>query len=1700
MFGLTLPPATRCRIWLLWVSVLLGTASPLARGLDVDETARLEVVAGFKMPPMTPRRAAPLEVGGRIYFTASKGGDWGSGALLRTHSSGVETLLHFTGENGLAPGRSPGGLLVEAGGLIWGTTEAGGTGDKGVIYAYNPQTRAYSMVLELGAWAATSPNFIGHSPATGLAKDGNGKLWGWTKPTLSSTSGWIFRVDPATRSVTRVLETRNSALLNTSLLGELVYDGVDSMWGVTAGGGAANAGTVFKIHQQTGDVRTVVIFTGESGAVRGRSPLGSLVRHADGHLYGMVMPGGGSAPGMTYKVNIATGDYASVMTVPNVEAMQACQESLVVGPDGKLYGFGVPSVDGSPAYGGQLFRVDPADGRLEMLWAFQDRAQKGWRPVMLGVVGGGVCGLTAEGGASGGGMYFTLSQTFRSISFSTDSEGFVPAGGLLSLPDGKLAGMTKGGGRYGMGTAYFLGPNTRPVPSVQSVARSSSDAREPVGELVSVPGGRVMAFSKYGPFPQERGMLLQGNWIPGAFGQGLAPYIPLGAEQKNPVSGPGALVDGQFYAASGTTLFQIDAQSMSNRRLATFTSENGPLPGSEPFGKPMADEDGLIWGVTGKGGILNAGTIYRHDPRSRTTTTVVDFGNTPRTEGREPRGTLVADGLGYLWGVTRFGGHADVGTLYRLQIDTGKVETIHHFSAGLHVLGSEPMAGLTSDGRGRLWGTTSKGGLLDKGVIFQVDPKQAKVYAFESLSGTAPGYASLSHPEAPLVLHVDGNLYGTTTGPGFLAGHGTGAVSGGGIFRVRFGAPLVVDVFGHPVDDGGTVSGLGAFVVGHSETINMRVRNASGAELIRNLTAEVSGPHKADFKLVKPFKVDLPNAEFRDLEVVFNPSAVGKREATITFGGRSPDTDEFVVHLEGDGIRHEVALEAVDAPVGPEGGRFTMQVSIGHPRPDNLVIPVKLVPGTATTDDYRLGSTAPVVIRAGQTTATFTVQTKEDYQVEDQESFHVEIGRPAGAFLELLSSSVELFIDDNDVEPTLDDQGHQLFRVGDTFGLWSGLNLNGGDMPVEGEWTKEGSNRVLGRETSLYIDKAKLSDAGTYYYEVRTASGSRMRSPPIHLIIMDDRVQYFVAKPGDGVVLSLPIAGPDLSFAWMGSTLDGLHDTLMDGGRISGATTSTLRIADIQPGDSGVYLVYVDGPEGIFWGDVTMYLNVCTKAPKPEVPQFPVWRVGEAVEYMLPRSPDSTEAPQSVRVQGLPPGLVCHSVSGIITGAPRKAGRFPVTVTMSNAFGIATVTGTVLVAELPAGLVGSFDALLGPIDLAPGGGLLQINVTAEGSATGVVRIAGSRYSFISRIQANAEGDYLCDVHLPGPPPFQTSKAIGLSLSLEPDRLSGDYWLSWISGGSGSSIEGWRNVWTSSSLPHPGLVGRYPFGIVFGDPVGSGYGHMQITGAGRVTVTGVLPDDSSFTTSCALSPEGWILGFQPFGHAMSAIQFQAQVTPPASDGRPAFIGQENTGWGMWCPPPRKPGAQAFGVTTPGSLRLGFNMLGGSLPPSGGLPMGLAPSPAGRPNAELFLDWAAQGTASDGLQESKPLRVTSSPSVSILNQGGPGNRIRVQRLLIHPEKGMFLGSLTLDGGTSKARTASFKGLLVPALQRAFGFCLYPRQGIVQPGEAGSEIDYSPLQSRPVVLQGTPVETGAEGVSSLQIDNGVLPPFTVFTITAP
>jgi uncharacterized repeat protein (TIGR03803 family) len=212
--------------------------------------------------------------------------------------------------------------------------------------------------------------------------------------------------------------------------------------------------------------------------------------------------------------------------------------------------------------------------------------------------------------------------------------------------------------------------------------------------------------------------------------------------------------------------------------LHSFCARDNCRDGMSPQVGLVLDQQENLYGTTQYGGAYGGGVVFKVTPEGKETV-LYSFcaQGPPCTDGANPLARLVFDQEGSLFGTTYRGGDPSgcggygCGVVFKLTPE-GKETVLHSFCTQANCPdGAQPSAGLVSDRKGNLYGTTSGGGAYQSGVVFKLTPKRKEtvLYGFCAQSNCADGALPLAGP----VFDQRGNLYGTTP---YGGAHGAGVV------------------------------------------------------------------------------------------------------------------------------------------------------------------------------------------------------------------------------------------------------------------------------------------------------------------------------------------------------------------------------------------------------------------------------------------------------------------------------------------------------------------------------------------------------------------------------------------------------------------------------------------------------------------------------------------------------------------------------------------------------------------------------------------------------------------------------------------------------------------------------------------------------------------------------------------------------------
>jgi uncharacterized repeat protein (TIGR03803 family) len=182
--------------------------------------------------------------------------------------------------------------------------------------------------------------------------------------------------------------------------------------------------------------------------------------------------------------------------------------------------------------------------------------------------------------------------------------------------------------------------------------------------------------------------------------------------------------------------------------LYSFT---GGSDGGEPFDNALyRDSRGNLYGTTlYDGGIISFGVVFKVTPQGTESVLHTFMG---ASDGGHPKGSLIADSLGNLYGTTSSGEGLSGGTVFQIT-PAGVLTELHTFSGSD---GFDPNAGLAIDAQGNLYGTTFSGGTSNDGVVFEIAAGGS-----ESVLNNFSG-SDGSTPYNGVIINQQDTLFGTT--------------------------------------------------------------------------------------------------------------------------------------------------------------------------------------------------------------------------------------------------------------------------------------------------------------------------------------------------------------------------------------------------------------------------------------------------------------------------------------------------------------------------------------------------------------------------------------------------------------------------------------------------------------------------------------------------------------------------------------------------------------------------------------------------------------------------------------------------------------------------------------------------------------------------------------------------------------------------
>ncbi len=399
-----------------------------------------------------------------------------------------------------------------------------------------------------------------------------------------------------------------------------------------------------------------------------------------------------------------------------------------------------------------------------------------------------------------------------------------PAAGLVTDGKGNFYGTSEYGGSRGAGAVFELSPKAgggwteKVLWNFCPNGGVCLDGVNPLGSLIFDAKGNLYGTTSFGGVNNGSGTVFElspgtgGVWTEKTLFT-FAQYGTTGAlPQSNLIFDSKGNLYGTTYqtAANGGcgVVFELTPSTggtWTEKVLHTFTNQPD---GCGPIGGLIFDAKGNLYGTTTNAGDnptgYAEGTVFELSPATNGTWTeklLYTFtGANGSADGNDPKGALIFDAKGNLYGTTQqAGGGHNAGVVFELSPTSSGpwTEKILYSFQGQPTDGSYEIGNLVFDAQGNLYGISSQGGAyasgyngcsIGCGTVFKLSPTSSGGWTESILHDFGANTSDGHGINGGLIADAKGNLYGTSTYGG--AYDGVPSTDRGTVWKVSAAGPL----------------------------------------------------------------------------------------------------------------------------------------------------------------------------------------------------------------------------------------------------------------------------------------------------------------------------------------------------------------------------------------------------------------------------------------------------------------------------------------------------------------------------------------------------------------------------------------------------------------------------------------------------------------------------------------------------------------------------------------------------------------------------------------------------------------------------------------------------------------------------------------------------------------------------------------------
>jgi uncharacterized repeat protein (TIGR03803 family) len=217
-------------------------------------------------------------------------------------------------------------------------------------------------------------------------------------------------------------------------------------------------------------------------------------------------------------------------------------------------------------------------------------------------------------------------------------------------------------------------------------------------------------------------------------------------------------------------VFELSPEGKGWKETVLHSFANNGVDGNKPYGSVVFDKNGNLYGTTTLGGTHGGGLVFELSPQAsgKWKETIIHTFYANGKDGAAPYGGPVFDSAGNLYGSTDGGGKSYFGTVYELIPGAnGKwTEKILHSFANNGKDGWLAVAPVILDSSGNIYGTTLLGGSGGNGIVYELTPSTGGKWSEKTLHAFSSNDAQGALSYGALAFNASGDLVSTTDAGG----------------------------------------------------------------------------------------------------------------------------------------------------------------------------------------------------------------------------------------------------------------------------------------------------------------------------------------------------------------------------------------------------------------------------------------------------------------------------------------------------------------------------------------------------------------------------------------------------------------------------------------------------------------------------------------------------------------------------------------------------------------------------------------------------------------------------------------------------------------------------------------------------------------------------------------------------------------------